>query len=54
MRTMAFYVLTLTVLLLLGLAGRMDVEDAERQRELYCEMATEGYWPVDPKVGCEK
>ena len=37
--------LLVALLLLLGLAGRMDYEDAEREQSNYCEMVKAGYWP---------
>lgn len=33
------------VLVLLGVVGAMDAEDAEKQEELYCEMVAAGRWP---------
>lgn len=33
------------LLLLLGLAGRMDYEDAKLQEQHYCEMVKSGKWP---------
>lgn len=32
-------------LILFGLVGAMDAEDAEKQEELYCEMVAAGHWP---------
>jgi hypothetical protein len=33
------------IILLFGLAGRMDYEDAKLQEEQYCEMVKSGKWP---------
>lgn len=38
-------VFILLVILLFGLAGRMDYEDAKLQEEQYCEMVKSGKWP---------
>lgn len=33
------------ILLLMGIAGAMDVEDAEKQEQFYCERVATGHWP---------
>jgi hypothetical protein len=33
------------ILVLMGIVGAMDVEDAEKQEQLYCEMVAAGHWP---------
>lgn len=33
------------ILILMGIVGAMDAEDAEKQEELYCEMVAAGHWP---------
>ena len=33
------------VLVLLGIVGTMDAEDAQRDADNYCEMVKAGYWP---------
>lgn len=33
------------LVLLLGLAGRMDYEDQQADQAYYCEMVKAGYWP---------
>lgn len=33
------------VLVLLGVVGAMDAEDAEKQEQLYCDMVAAGHWP---------
>lgn len=34
------------LVLLFGLAGRMDYEDQQAQEALYCDMVKAGHWPV--------
>lgn len=33
------------VLVLLGIVGAMDAEDAQRDADNYCEMVKAGHWP---------
>ena len=33
------------LLVLFGIAGKMDAEDAELQEEVYCDMVFKGHWP---------
>ena len=33
------------LVLLFGLAGRMDYEDQQAEQERYCEMVKAGFWP---------
>lgn len=33
------------LVLLFGLAGRMDYEDQQAQEALYCDMVKAGHWP---------
>ena len=35
----------LALLVLLGVVGRMDADDAQREAENYCEMVKAGFWP---------
>lgn len=34
-----------TLLVLFGIVGKMDAEDAELQEEVYCDMVFKSLWP---------
>lgn len=39
------FVLGLSFAVLLGVVGTYDIEEAQAQHALYCEMVSEGSWP---------
>ena len=40
------------VLLVLGIVGRMDFDDEERERIHACEMIASGAWPSELREDC--
>jgi hypothetical protein len=44
----------LALLLMLGVAGRLDFESAMADQAHYCEMVRDGAWPNFKKLECEK
>jgi hypothetical protein len=42
----------LALLLMLGVAGRLDFEEAMAQEAHYCEMVQSGAWPEFKNINC--
>ena len=43
------------LLVVLGLVGTADLEDAQRDEALYCEFVADGTWPAyNPEINCNK
>lgn len=48
------YVLAFTSIMLLGLVGSYDIEQAEKSHALYCENVASGVWPAyDKEIKCK-
>lgn len=45
MRVATMFAFMLLLLIIVGLAGRADIEDAKRQQEAYCDNVAIGAWP---------
>lgn len=46
MKTGTKALLIAVAVLMLGVVGSMDLEDAMADEEHYCQMASEGVWPM--------
>ena len=46
-------VLAFAVLMLYGVMGYMDQQDAVRYEQHACDMQQAGYWPADAAVDCK-
>jgi hypothetical protein len=43
------------LLVVLGLVGTADLEDAQRQADQYCQFVADGTWPpYNPDINCEE
>lgn len=52
-RTVGLCLAAVAVVLALGIVGKMDAEDAERQHAHTCSMVASGAWPEEVGRGCD-
>lgn len=53
LRNPTFWYIVL-ILLIMGMVGSMDYEDAVLNQKHYCKMVAEGTWPDYNELGCTK